>query len=322
MNKQSLITMLCSLSIYPAFSLELENPEIEAFINRMHLEHGLDISYISSILRSAEYQQSIIDAISSPAEFTWTWERYRNLFIENRRINNGKAFLNKHAETFNRAELEYGVPKEVVAAILGVETRYGKIMGKYKVIDALATLGFYYPRREKFFRSELEEFLLLVNENGLILDEVKGSYAGAMGFGQFISSSYRNFAVDFDNDGKADLLNSPEDAIGSIANYLMKNGWVRDLPILWNLENSFLKKDEIEFNKVGQRISRDILGMHISENQKFHGNKFMLLEYETNGVQNYYVGSENFISITTYNRSHFYAKVVQELATILGYSDA
>ncbi len=322
MKKKQFLIILCLLSIHPVFSLELDNPEIDEFINYMHQQHGLEIDYVTSILKAAEYQQSIIDAISSPAEFTWTWEKYRNLFIEGRRINNGKIFLNKHKAVFDRAESEYGVPKEVVAAILGVETRYGKIMGKYKVIDALATLGFYYPRRQKFFRSELEEFLLLVNENDLALNEIKGSYAGAMGFGQFISSSYRNFAVDFDNDGRADLLNSPEDAIGSIANYLVKNGWVRGLPILWNIENNFFNKDDIGFNKVGKKLSRNALGKHVSETQNFLGNKFMLLEYEIDGVQNYYVGSENFISITTYNRSHFYAKVVQELATKLGYSDA
>ncbi|MEK9650134.1 MAG: lytic murein transglycosylase B [Gammaproteobacteria bacterium] len=322
MIKPLVLSVFCILSICPVSSIELDHPKVTEFANFMHDKHGFETSYILSILQNAEYQQSIIDAISSPAEFTWTWEKYRNLFIEPQRINNGKIFLKQYKTAFARAESQYGVPKEIIAAILGVETRYGKIMGKYKVIDALFTLGFYYPKREKFFRSELEAFILLVNENNLELDEMKGSYAGAMGFGQFISSSYRNFAVDFDNDGKADLLNTPEDAIGSVANYLMKNGWVRNLPVIWSIENDFMNKKEIGFNKVGNKLSLDLLRNYIPIKKDFMGKNFMLLEYELNEVQNYYVGSENFISITTYNRSHFYAKVVQELATILGYSDA
>ena len=320
--EKKIFLILCMLNIQPIHSIELDNPKIQDFIDEMQKTYGLDSSYVSSILQDAEYQQSIIDAISSPAEFTWTWEKYRKLFIEEQRITNGKVFLSEYQETFKRAEMKYGVPKEVIAAILGVETRYGKIMGKHKVIDALVTLGFFYPKREKFFRSELREFILLVNENQLALNSIKGSYAGAMGFGQFISSSYRNFAVDFDNDGRADLLNSPEDAIGSIANYLMLNGWVRDLPILWNIDNTFKTSDKSLFNKVGKKLSYELLETYITPPKKLKGKSFMLLEYESNDVQNYFIGSENFIAITTYNRSHFYAKVVQELATILGYENA
>ena len=320
--KKKIFLILCMLSIQPIYSVDLNNPKIQDFIDEMQKTYGINASYVSSILQDAEYQQSIIDAISSPAEFTWTWDRYRKLFIEEQRINNGKAFLSDYQETFIRAEMTYGVPKEVVAAILGIETRYGKIMGKYKVIDALVTLGFFYPKRETFFRSELREFILLVNENQLALNSIKGSYAGAMGFGQFISSSYRNFAVDFDNDGRADLLNSPEDAIGSIANYLMLNGWVRDLPILWNIDNTFKISDKSLFNKVGKKLSFELIETYIVPPKKLKGKNFMLLEYESNDGQNYFIGSENFIAITTYNRSHFYAKVVQELATILGYENA
>ena len=162
----------------------------------------------------------IIYSISKPAEFTWTWDRYKKLFIEEKRIKNGKIFISENIEVLEKAEKDFGVPKEVITAIIGVETRYGKIQGSYRVIDSLLTLGFDYPRRSKFFRKELVNFFLLTRENELDILEIKGSYAGAMGYGQFISSSYRAYAIDYDGDGNADLFNSVEDAIGSVANYL------------------------------------------------------------------------------------------------------
>ena len=197
---------------------------IEALVNK----HGFDEKYVTQILQTAEKQEKILKSMSSPAEFTWTWDRYRKLFLEDKRITNGKKFIRENSNLFDRVEDEFGVPREIITSILGVETRYGKIKGNYRVLDSLVTLGFDFPRRSKFFKSELIEFFILTRENNLDINSVLGSYAGAMGYGQFISSSYRAYAIDYDGDGYADLFNSVPDAVASIANYLKKHGWKRD----------------------------------------------------------------------------------------------
>ena len=198
----------------------LDHPESKQIINELVKVHGFDKQYVETVLKDAKKQQKIIDSISKPAEFTWTWERYKKLFIEEKRIRNGKKFIKNNLNTLQRAEKEFGVPKEIITSIIGIETRYGKILGNYRVIDSLTTLGFDYPRRSEFFSDELIKFFLLTRENNLDIFSVKGSYAGAMGYGQFISSSYRAYAIDFDGDDSIDLFNSVDDAIGSIANYL------------------------------------------------------------------------------------------------------
>jgi membrane-bound lytic murein transglycosylase B len=185
------------------------------------------------------------------------------------------------------------VPKEVITAIIGVETRYGKIQGSYRVIDSLLTLGFDYPRRSKFFRKELVNFFLLTRENELDILEIKGSYAGAMGYGQFISSSYRAYAIDYDGDGSADLFNSVDDAIGSVANYLYIHGWKRDGDIVYeafpnNVRKVFKPSDELS--------------------------KFIPLSFNENGKDINFIGDDNFIAITKYNISHFYAMAVYYLS--------
>ena len=154
------------------------------------------------------------------------------MFIEEKRIRNGKKFIKNNLNTLQRAEKEFGVPKEIITSILGIETRYEKILGNYRVIDSLTTLGFDYPRRSEFFSDELIKFFLLTRENNLDIFSVKGSYAGAMGYGQFISSSYRAYAIDFDGDNSVDLFNSVDDAIGSIANYLKVHGWKKNGKII------------------------------------------------------------------------------------------
>ena len=184
------------------------------------------------VLKNAKKQQTIIDRISTPAEFTITWDAYRNIFIEEKRIKNGKKFIEDNLPTLKKAEEEFGVPKEIITAILGVETRYGNIQGKDRVLDSLTTLGFDYPRRAEFFRNELIKFFILTRENNLDIYNVKGSYAGAMGYGQFISSSYLAYAIDYDGDSYADLFGSKEDAIGSIANYLSIHGWNAEADIV------------------------------------------------------------------------------------------
>ena len=297
---------------------DFDHPKYELIQKALVEEHNFSAEEIKLIIGQAEKQQKIIDSMNSPAEFTWTWDRYRKLFIEPKRIKNGKLFIKKNLETLERAEAQFGVPKEVITAILGVETRYGKIMGSYRVLDALSTLSFDYPRRSNFFSQELINLLLLARENNLDIFKLKGSYAGAMGYGQFIPSSYRAYAVDFDNDGSVDLLNSVEDAIGSIGNYLFQHGWKSNYPIIWEVNNSFKGLNLDLVNNVRKKVNFDSKTMSpknpIDFNFEGLNTDVLLLSYETNKSTNYFVGTRNFIAITKYNVSHFYAKAVYDLA--------
>ncbi|MDC0402499.1 lytic murein transglycosylase B [Gammaproteobacteria bacterium] len=271
----------------------LYHPEAKTLINELVNEHGFDESFVKDVLLNAEKKQKIIDSISKPAEFTWTWDRYKKLFIEEKRIKNGKLFINENLTTLQKAEKEFGVPKEVITAIIGVETRYGKIQGNYRVIDSLLTLGFDYPRRSKFFRKELVNFFLLTRENELDILNIKGSYAGAMGYGQFISSSYRAYAIDYDEDGNADLFNSVDDAIGSVANYLYIHGWKREGEIVYETFPNNVRK-----------VFKPSDGL----------SKFIPLSFNEDGKDINFIGDDNFIAITKYNISHFYAMAVYHLS--------
>ena len=288
--KKFIITILITFHVEGDY---LNHSKSQALIDELVLDHGFEQSFIEEVLSNAVRQQKIIDSISKPAEFTWTWDRYKKLFIEDKRIANGKVFIETNFETLERAEKEFGVPKEVITSILGVETRYGKIQGSYRVIDSLLTLGFDYPRREKFFRKELVDFFLLTRENQLDINEIKGSYAGAMGYGQFISSSYRAYAIDYNGDGYVDLFNSVDDAIGSIANYLYVHGWKRDGEIIYEAQPNNLRK----VFKPNKNLS-----------------KFIPLSFKEDGKDIYFIGDDNFIAITKYNVSHFYAMAIYYLS--------
>ena len=319
-----------------------EHPEAQDVIETLVREHNFDKSYVIKILQTAKKQERILESMSSPAEFTWTWDRYKKLFLEEQRISNGKKFIKENASLFMQVELEFGVPREIITSILGVETRYGKILGSYRVLDSLATLGFDFPRRSKFFKSELIQFFILTRENNLDINSVQGSYAGAMGYGQFISSSYRAYAIDYDGDGYADLFNSVPDAVASIANYLQKHGWKRDGAIV----------TKVEFNKVNQTYQHQtnlkkfiplqftegleeeyiikkgdsLLSIAVSHNLELQQlmtlnnikNKNLIQSGQTILLSKpkdlYFIGDDNFIAITKYNRSHFYAKAVYDLS--------
>ena len=312
------IFLLLLMSSFHLSGYDFEHPKYELIQKALVEEHNFSAEEIKLIIGQAEKQQKIIDSMNSPAEFTWTWDRYRKLFIEPNRIKNGKLFIKKNLETLERAEAQFGVPKEVITAILGVETRYGKVMGSYRVLDALSTLSFDYPRRSNFFSQELINLLLLARENDLDIFKLKGSYAGAMGYGQFIPSSYRAYAVDFDNDGSVDLLSSVEDAIGSIGNYLYQHGWKSNYPIIWEVDNSFEGFNSDSVNNVRKKVNFDSKTMSpinaIDFNFEGLNTDVLLLSYETDKSTNYFVGTRNFIAITKYNVSHFYAKAVYDLA--------
>ena len=318
------------------------HPEANDLIDTLVREHGFERGYVIKVLQSAKKQEKILESISSPAEFTKTWDEYKKIFIEVKRIANGKLFLSENNDLFNRVEDEFGVPREIITSILGVETRYGKIKGSYKVLDSLATLGFDFPRRSKFFKSELIHFFQLTRENNLDIYSIQGSYAGAMGYGQFISSSYRAYAVDYDGDGYSDLFNSVPDAVASIANYLKIHGWKRDGNVVQavNLNNvnklyspnesseKFIPLMYTEGDTHKYMVKKGDSLLEISLNNDVSPKEIMLLNNikDQNLIQAgqeillrkkkdiYFIGDDNFIAITKYNRSHFYAKAVYDLS--------
>lgn len=308
----------------------LQRESVRSYITDFSKEHGINANRLSGMFVRLSSQQSILDAISRPAERTLTWREYRPIFLTQKRTDDGRAFFAEHSELLNRAEAEFGVPAEIITAIIGVETSYGRITGSYKVLEALATLSFDYPPRAEFFRSEMEEFILLSELEGWDTVNVKGSYAGAMGMPQFISSSYREYAIDFDNDGTRDLFNSDADIIGSVANYLARHGWVKSAPIAerWQLADSALDDEvrDLVRNSLKPAIAADsvrALGFdtpalkHATDPNKL----LSVMTLQGADTEEIWVGYPNFYAITRYNHSRLYAMAVFQLAqTIRGAS--
>ena len=290
MKNLILIAILFNASIFADYSNHKDSKEV---IDELVNEHGFEESYVINVLKQAKKRKTALNSVARPAEKTKTWDDYRAIFLKKKRISDGKKFIQNNITVLERAEKEFGVPKEVITAILGVETDYGNIMGSYRVIDSLTTLGFDDPRRSKFFKSELIQFFILTRENNLDILKVKGSYAGAMGYGQFISSSYRAYAIDFDGDGYVDLFNSLEDAIGSTANYLKRDGW---------------KKDGSFVSRVYPNNVRKFYKPHESLTQ------FIPLTFTENGEELHFVGDDNFRAIARYNISDVYAMAVYYLS--------
>ena len=285
-----IISLSISLSTFADYSMHKDS---KAVIDELVNEYGFEESYVVDVLKNAKKRNEMLVSVANPAEKTKTWDDYKAIFIKKKRIRDGKKFINDNLQTLERAQEEFGVPKEVITAILGVETDYGRVMGKYRVIDSLATLGFDDPRRSKFFRSELIQFFILTRENNLDILETKGSYAGAMGYGQFISSSYRAYAIDYDGDEYVDLFNSVDDAIGSIANYLKRHGWKRDGSIVTKSYPNNVRK----FYKPHESLTR-----------------FLPLSFKVNGEDIHFIADANFYAIARYNISDVYAMAVYYLS--------
>lgn len=288
----------------------------DEFVKQMVERHGFNKADLTKVLKQARKSQTILDAISRPAEKKLIWHEYRQIFLKDKRINQGVDFMQKHKSKLEEAEKKYGVPPEIITAIIGVETFYGRIAGSYRVVDALNTLAFYYPKRSDFFRSEFEHFLLLAREQGFDPNSLKGSYAGAMGMSQFISSSYRNFAIDFDNDDVIDIWNNPNDAIGSVANYFAEHGWIKGKPVIVKVDvigdayKQALKKGlELDIHEF------ELKGFGINTNASFEKNeKLKLFEYKLDKGSEYWLAHKNFYVITRYNHSQLYAMAVFQLA--------
>lgn len=292
-----------------------ERPEARAIIERLERDHGFDPERIRSLLAEAERQPRILEAMRRPAEKVLPWHRYRRIFLGDRRIADGGAFMREHRALLERAEKEYGVSAEIIAAIIGVETLYGANVGNNRVLDALATLGFDYPERSRFFLGELEQFFVLCHDEGIDCAKAKGSYAGAMGWPQFIASSYRAYAVDFDGDGKRDLWDSPADIIGSVANYLAKHGWRAGEPVALPLDGG--DPGDLERSRRETRYRyRDLVaaGLTAESTLLSPDTEVGLVELEGENGPEFWAGLNNFFVITSYNHSRLYAMAVYQLS--------
>ena len=300
-----------------------DNPEVEALIGEMVTDHGFDAAELRRTFAEARKQDSILEAIARPAEKRLEWHEYRNIFIKPTSIEQGLAFWKEHADALARAEQVYGVPAEYIVAIIGVETRWGRITGRYRVLDALSTLAFDYPPRSKFFRKELVQYLLLAREEKRDPASLKGSYAGAMGYGQFIPSSFRSYAVDFDGDGQRDIWANPTDAIGSVANYFKRHGWRGQGPVatLVSLPNDGDQRERLEALanaslKPKQTVA-DLRKMGLFVVDVPGAEDASLFRMEQPDRTEYWLGLNDFYVITRYNHSRLYALAVFQLGQLL-----
>lgn len=306
---------LCAFVIANA-SVYADTGKLDAFTEKMVTEHGFERAEITGVLQQARKRQDIIDKISRPAERTLNWGQYRKIFLTDKRTRQGVDFWRRNEQALKRAEQEYGVPPQFIVAIIGIETFYGRITGRDRVLDALYTLGFYYPKRSKFFLSELESFFLLTREEQLNPAKPKGSYAGAMGLGQFMPSSYRAYAVDFDGDGKRDIWNNETDAIGSVGNYFARHGWKNNQPVTRKAAGVLPKHQK--FVKAGMKPSVSIAELKRAgiDTGKDLPDKMLssVIELETGAGKEYWLGLPNFYTITRYNHSNMYAMAAYQLS--------
>ncbi|HAF37702.1 MAG TPA: lytic murein transglycosylase B [Gammaproteobacteria bacterium] len=295
-----------------------DRPEVLAFISELTDADGFDRAELLEAFEEASYKQSIIDAISRPAERVMTWATYQDIFLTKARVEQGKAFEEQYRDSFDRAEAKWGVDRWVILAILGVETSYGRNKGRYRVIDALTTLAFDYPPRSGFFRKELRELFLLAREQQKPVTGLLGSYAGAMGYGQFIPSSYRAYAVDFTDDAFIDIWDEPVDAIASIANYLAVHGWQKNGPILVPMTSKAALPIDFFNQQLKPSLSAQKLtdaGIALDESMRdFPALKAAPLHYEGKAGAETWLGFQNFYAITRYNRSRLYAMAVFQLS--------
>lgn len=292
------------------------HPKAKKFIARLSEKPEFERQQLEKLLSRAHKKQSIIDAMSRPAEKSKPWYDYRKIFLGKKRISKGVQFWLQHEETLNRASEEYGVPAEVIVAIIGVETHYGRITGNYRVIDALSTLAFDYPKRSKFFTKELEHFLHLSQEQQQDPLGLKGSYAGAMGYGQFMPSSYRSYAVDFDGDEIADIWNNPTDAIGSVANYFKRHGWKSGGEVVLEAVVAEGAPTDLSNQSLKPKYTLGSLAKAGFSNTSVFSPETpaSLVKLELKSGDKYWLGLQNYYVITRYNHSRMYAMAVHQLS--------
>lgn len=309
-----IVTVLIGLFIsIQSLDAQIDEAKVEAFVKRYAQQQEVPVEEVRNFMDQAEFDQSIIDKMNKPAE-GMAWHRYRNIFMSEERMKAGIDFWNEHESTLRDVSAKTGVSEEAILGILGVETYFGQRKGSYRVLDALYTLAFGFPRRATFFTRELEEFLILAKEENLDVLTVKGSYAGAMGYSQFMPSSYRAYAKSYDAGGTCDLMESPEDAIASIANYLKVHRWRKGEMVASSVmvspeataaagKRSKPKYDVAHFEALGYVATEDLSPQ----------TPVALLEFEQKEGKEYWFGMNNFYVITRYNHSSMYALVVFQL---------
>lgn len=293
----------------------LSRAEVDGFIDELVRDEGFSRLALEKMFAGVEYKPRIVELMERPAERRLTWWEYRNLFINDKRISEGVAYWQTHREILEKASDVYGVSPSVIIGILGIETGFGQNSGGFRVVDALSTLGFHYPRRSTFFRKELKEFLLLSREQGFDPLDLMGSYAGAMGIPQFMPSSYRAYAIDFDGSGQADIWGSPADAIGSIASYLNRHGWVPGKPVAAKASVHGQK-----YTRVLADNPRPTRSVNEARNLGWKTTKVLPdsarvrgLKLEGKSGTEHWLTLTNFYVITRYNKSDLYAMAVYQL---------
>lgn len=317
-QKKGQALLLASCSLITSFGVHAnyaEHARFNEFATELEAEHGIKPEQAKAWLQQAERLESVLKAISRPAEKTKTWADYRKIFLTEKRINQGKQFLVDNAELLEKAEKEFGVPKEIIGAIIGVETFYGKRQGSYRVLDSLSTLAFDYPKRSLFWR-ELKHFFVMSQEQQVDPGEVKGSYAGAMGYGQFIPSSYRRYAVDYDKDGLKDLWHNKADAIGSVANYFKRHGWKKDQAVTQRVRVTGDKYQDAVNDRLKPKWNVSelkALGVTPTEDVADDASATLVKLMGENGAE-FWLGNHNFYVITRYNHSRMYAMAVYQLS--------
>jgi membrane-bound lytic murein transglycosylase B len=296
-----------------------DNPATTALIDELVAEEGFDRAELQQIFAGANRKDNILEAISRPAERTKAWFEYRQIFLNQKREDEGVVFWDLHRETLARAEAEFGVPAHIIVSIMGVETYYGRVAGSYRVLDALSTLAFDYPKRSPFFTSELKHYLILTREQGFDPSNMTGSYAGAMGYGQFMPSSYRSYAIDFDGDDIIDIWNNPVDAIGSVANYFKRHGWQPGGPVVYAADAAANTSDNIYVKGRSDlkptRTIAEFAEQGLVAREKLPPETLATgMKFELEDGYEYWIGVQNFYAITRYNHSSMYAMSVYQLS--------
>lgn len=312
------VTLLIGLCL-TACSAYADKPAVNHFIDKMVKKYHFNRQQLQQLFNTVKPNRFIISSFVKPKE-SLTWSDYKPIFITKKRAVKGVNFWNQHKQTLNYAKQHYGVPPAIIIAILGIETRYGEVKGKYRVLDSLSTLSFNHTRRANFFQSELEQFLLLSRENPIINPKTtKGSYAGAIGQGQFMPSNYRHLAVDASHKGYSDLINNSDDAILSVANYLKHFGWVKNGPVTTPLKNK---------NYPIKHLPASLAGFTLKNFEKYHiyPKKPFPLQLKTTLIplplrhgKEYWLGFTNFQVIKRYNASLLYAMAVYQLSELINH---
>ncbi|WP_417760402.1 lytic murein transglycosylase B [Shewanella sp.] len=316
MTKRLLAPLLMASLLSPAVFAAPSPEQLEQQFIDSQSQQGFTREQVQQFLASAKYEPKVIEAITKPWEAK-PWYKYYPIFLTDDRLQAGLAFWHQHETSIARAAEQYQVDPQIIVAIIGIETKYGQVMGSYPVKDALYTLGFYYPPRADFFRREFGKFMELVQHERLDANNTLGSYAGAMGFGQFIPSSYLAYAVDFDGDGRRDLLSSPDDAIGSVANYFHRHGWQRGGLVTVPLATKSPPHAAVWHGKPLNQTVNDILSPDVALEYSVDldvSQPAMLIALEQPEGQQYWLGLKNFYVITRYNRSPLYAMAVYQFS--------